>query len=59
LSIPDCRGCAVAVVGVLILEPVVLLVKADDILQQNWVSFGVGPTTIEIFNVAQTIAAKG
>lgn len=59
LAVSHDRCCAGAVVGVLVLETVVLLVHANDILELDGLTLGVGSVTVEILDVAQAVAAKG
>ena len=52
------NGCGVVpVVHMLMLDSVVLLVHADHILQQDWITPRVCPITIEILDVAKAVAA--
>lgn len=51
-------GCgAGSVVGMFVLEAVVLLVHADYILHEDGVAFGVDAVAVEVFDVAQAVAA--
>jgi hypothetical protein len=44
---------------VFVLEAVVLLVQADDVLEENGVPFAVAAVPVEVFDVAQAVAAEG
>lgn len=48
----------VAVVGVLVEEAGVLLVKADDVLQLDRVALGIGAVAIEVLDVAETVTSE-
>lgn len=51
-------GCGTgAVVGVLVLEAVVLFMHADYVLHLHGVAFGVGSVAVEVFDVAEAVAA--
>jgi hypothetical protein len=41
---------------VLVLEAAVLLVQADDVLEEDGVALGVGAETVEVLDVAKTVA---
>ena len=59
LPVPHDGGGAGAVVCVLVLEAVVLLVHADDVLELDRCPLGVGAVAIEVLDVAETVAAEG
>lgn len=59
LAVADnCCGAG-TVVCVLVLKAVVLLVHADDILEEDGLALGIGAVTVEIFNVTEAVAAQG
>lgn len=59
LAVANYRGGVGAVVCVFMEQAGILLMETDDILQQNWITFGICPVPIEILDVTKAIAAKG
>ena len=59
LAVTDGRCGAGAVVCVLVLQAVVLLVHANDVLELDGLALGIGTITVEIFNVPEAVAAQG
>lgn len=43
----------------LVLQTIILLVQADDILQLHRIALGVGTVPVEVLDVPQTVTAKG
>lgn len=52
----SCRTSAE--IRMLVLQPVVLLMHANDILQENRVALGIGPVAVKVFDVPETVAAQ-
>ena len=57
LSVANDGGCTGAVVSVLVLQSTVLLMHADDVFEQNRIALGVGPETVKVFDMAETVAS--
>lgn len=59
LSVPNHRCCTGAVVGVLVLETVVLLMHANDILELDRLALGVCSEAVKVLDVTQAVTPEG
>lgn len=58
LAVADHGSSAGSVVGVLVLQAIVLLVHANDVLQQDRVSLAVSPVAVEVLDMTQAVATQ-